>query len=301
MTVTALLSAAARAAHPLVDRPPFIDVDPLAERLVAAADRAPLDYQLARADHPVLRGARCEAVCRSRYALDALRAAAPAQCVVLGAGLDTTGYRGIPGATVFEVDRAESLRWKRQLLDRIGRTDPVRYVPADLTADDLGARLRSAGLRPDRPTFVQCLGVSVYLSSDAHRRLLGQVARLADTVEVISEAILPASLRTAAAGEYAAAVGTAAGSAGEPWQTTLAPEQLAALASAAGFDTVTVTDAGTALPAELWRRDDALAPLGLSVYLHARSGRVGGSEPERGGDAVGQVPLGGAAVDGDPR
>jgi methyltransferase (TIGR00027 family) len=302
MTATALLSAAARAAHPLVDRPPFIDIDPLAEPLVAAADRTPLDHQLAHADHPVLRGARCEAVCRSRYALDTLRATASAQCVVLGAGLDTTAYRGIPGMTVFEVDRAESLRWKRQLLDRCGGMAPVRYVPADLAADEIGGRLRSAGLRSDRPTFVQCLGVSMYLTLDAYRRLLGQVARLADTVELVCDAILPASRRTAAARAYAAAVGAAAGAAGEPWETTLAPEQLAELAATAGFGAVATADAATALPAALWRRDDALAPLGLSVYLHARTGRRSGrSEPERRGDPVREALLGDAAVDGDSR
>lgn len=61
-SMTALMSAAARAAHLLVDDAPHLWDDPVALALCRALRPSPLDYQLARPAAAVLASARPSAV-----------------------------------------------------------------------------------------------------------------------------------------------------------------------------------------------------------------------------------------------
>src|SRR4051794_34915367 len=100
---TALLACAARAAHLIVDEPPYVFSDPLAAPLLGERADELLAYHRDHGSHPVLAGARAQVVCRSRVAEDALRDSGHTQYVLLGAGLDTFAYR-TGGLRVFEVD-----------------------------------------------------------------------------------------------------------------------------------------------------------------------------------------------------
>ncbi|WP_051094581.1 class I SAM-dependent methyltransferase [Streptomyces sp. ATexAB-D23] len=81
-------------------------------------------------------------------------AAGTRQAVILGAGLDSRAYRLArpPGCTVFEIDRAEVLAFKRTVLDALGAVPPVQRHA--LAADMRHAwieRLIAAGFDPGAP------------------------------------------------------------------------------------------------------------------------------------------------------
>jgi methyltransferase (TIGR00027 family) len=119
-------------------------------------------------------GPRASAIVRTRLIDDLLRealAAGARQVLLLGAGYDTRPYR-IPATIVtrtFEVDHPATQAAKQRLLRAQvspARLEHVRFVPADLVDDDLGATLREAGVRAV-PTVVVWEGVTNYLTAEA--------------------------------------------------------------------------------------------------------------------------------------
>jgi O-methyltransferase involved in polyketide biosynthesis len=99
-SLTALMAAAARAAHLIVDGEPPIFADTLAAPLLGDRAEELISYHRLHGTHPVLSGARVQVTCRSRYTEDGLRQAIArgvTQYVDLGAGLDTFAYRDDQG------------------------------------------------------------------------------------------------------------------------------------------------------------------------------------------------------------
>ncbi|MFF2814549.1 class I SAM-dependent methyltransferase [Kitasatospora cineracea] len=277
---TALMSAAARAAHLLVDREPVILADTLAEPLLGEHAEELLTYHRSFGAHPVLAGARTTALTRSRFAEDrlaALTARGTDQYVLLGAGLDTFAYRSAPAGRVrvFEVDHPAVQRWKRDLLAAAGIAVPpgTAFVPVDLERDggagELVAALVAAGFDPGRPALVAWLGVTMYLGAEAIGAALAAVGGLAPGSELVAEYLLPPGRRDEAGQAYAEQVASAAAEGGEPWRTFLDVEEMDALLTAAGLRPLAHLRQHESVPAELWQRTDALRPFGLSVLAHA--------------------------------
>ena len=99
--------------------------------------------------------------------------------VILGAGLDTRGYRlarrtDIP---VYEVDLPVNIERKRAVVRRALGKQPasLRLVPMDFERDNLAAVLAEHGYRTDYRTFFIWEGVTQYLTADAVRATLGQL------------------------------------------------------------------------------------------------------------------------------
>ena len=210
---TALGAAVIRALH-LEFGDPILFADPYAGALVPEADRdrvlahmleliPPGDRRaaLAMADPGdraafILRGLPFTAtsLVTYRYAEDRLEAALQhgiSQCVILGAGLDSTALRLAetwPGVRVFEVDHPATQALKKNLVRRLGPNPAggATFVPVDFEVDDLGDSLLAAGLDPARPVFVSWLNVTVYLSQDAVSKTLAAVGALsAPTSELL--------------------------------------------------------------------------------------------------------------------
>ncbi len=101
------------------------------------------------------------------------------QVVILAAGLDGRGYRlsWPAGARVFELERAEVLDFKRQVVERAKLPPAVEVVPV---AGDIGQDwpqlLRAAGFAAERPTVWLLEGILNYLDADAGDRLVAQVS-----------------------------------------------------------------------------------------------------------------------------
>ncbi len=272
---TAFTAAAARAAHLLVDAGPVIFSDTLAATLLGDRSEELLAYHHVHGTHPVLAGARAQAVCRSRFTEDRLLHGNSGidQYVILGAGLDSFAYRSAPGRfRVFEVDQAATQAVKRELLEHAGVAVPasVTFVPVDFEADPLRERLVQSGLDPVRPVFVSWLGVTMYLTREAILATLTDLGGFAPRSEIVTDHLLPAELRDAAGNGYAEAVAPVAAEQGEPWRTFLSPAAMADLLREAGFEVVEQAGQRESVPPELWNRTDALRPAALSAVTHAR-------------------------------
>jgi methyltransferase (TIGR00027 family) len=270
---TALTAAAARAAHPVVDQPPFIFVDPLAATLLGEDADEFIDYHRKHGGHPVLVGARTQVTCRSRYTEDRLAASRPAQYVVLGAGLDSFAYRSPLAGRLrtFEVDHPATQEWKRErLAGRIPVPDSLTYVPLDLETDTLAEGLRRNGFDPTRPALVSWLGVTMYLTRAAIAQTLATIGELAPGTEVVLDYMLPEPLRDEAGQDYVDAVAPIAAERGEPWRSFLAPEDLDALLATARLDRVEHVGQHDLIEAAWPDRTDALRPARLTQLVRAR-------------------------------
>ena len=100
------------------------------------------------------------------------------QLVLLGAGYDSTALRHELPIRVFELDAPTTQRAKRDVIERRGlrlRT-PVVWCPCDLELDSPAEVLGQAGFDPGGRTLTVWLGVSYYLTREAFRAGLHDVA-----------------------------------------------------------------------------------------------------------------------------
>ena|SRR5689334_1600977 len=274
-STTALTAAAARAAHLIVDDEPRIFADLLAARLLGDRADELISYHTLHGTHPILAGARTQVACRSRYTQDALSRAAVGgvtQYVILGAGLDSFAYRGglATRLRVFEVDHPASQEAKRAALAaaRIPVPGNVTLVPADLAADSLSGRLAGAGFDASVSAVFGWLGVTMYLTADAIAETMSAVARCAPGSELIADYLLPEEARDEAGALYGRQVGQFSAERGEPWRSSFTPEQIADLARRCGLGAARSISQRDTIPADLWRRTDALRPAALTALFH---------------------------------
>lgn len=185
---TALLVAAARAIE--THRPDSLARDVFAEHFVLGApaskgwpvhprevpdgDRNPLWGRFAR-----YFGLRTRVL--DDFLLRSVHAGNARQVVLLGAGLDSRAYRLAwpPGCVVFEIDRAEVLAFKHQVLGGLSATPRAARVPVpmDLRADWADV-LPGTGFDPAAPSVWLVEGLLFYLPPAAETYLIDTVDRL---------------------------------------------------------------------------------------------------------------------------
>ncbi|WP_044559097.1 SAM-dependent methyltransferase [Azospirillum sp. B4] len=271
---TALVVAALRAAHQVMDTP-VLFADPVALPILGPGAEERIRADEARLRAPPACFLRASLVARSRFAEDKLATAVAGgvdQYVVLGAGLDTFAYRNPhPGLRVIEVDHPATQAWKRDMLARAEITPPngVAYAPVDFERDTLADGLTGAGFDWNRPAFVAWLGVTVYLTRDAILDTLRRVAGLALGSGIVFDYSLPPD--TLGEGQRAAFQGMAdrAAAEGEPWRTFFTPDALATDLRGLGFDPVEDVGSVELNPRYFAGRADGLALGGISRLVHA--------------------------------
>jgi methyltransferase (TIGR00027 family) len=233
---TAQRVALHRAAHQLLDHPPVLD-DPLALAIlgadVAAALRA--DPQHFETGHlaPYLRAFMAV---RARFAEDQLahfRAAGVTQYVVLGAGLDTSAYRdprpSLP-LRIWEVDHPATQAWKQQRLREAGIavSERLTFVPIDFEHQTLPETLAAAGFDPSAGALFSWLGVTPYLTRSAILSTLAYVAAATHAGGgVVFDYALAPQLLTPRQRAVFDDLADRVRAAGEPWQSSFEPAQLA--------------------------------------------------------------------------
>ncbi|HUN62869.1 MAG TPA: class I SAM-dependent methyltransferase [Candidatus Sulfotelmatobacter sp.] len=237
---TALRVALRRAAHQLLDSPKVLD-DPLAVAIVGEAVTE-IDHERARHQSAEATRFRAFMVARSRYAEDQLAesiARGATQYVVLGAGLDTSAYRGIAlsNVNVFEVDHPNTQVWKKERLAAASIAVPasVRYVSVDFEQQELAHELQATGFRLDQKTFISWLGVVPYLTKEAAAHTFGLIGKLpAGTGVVFDYAVSRSSLGFL---ERLAldALSRRVARAGEPFHLFFAPDELEGFLVGLGF------------------------------------------------------------------
>jgi len=262
---TALGVAGLRAAHQIIDGEPKILDDPVALKLF---DAEAVGRMKASAEKLHARGAsalRAHVVLRSRYAEDRLREAVMRgvrQYVLLGAGYDTFAYRQPEWAKdlrVYEVDQPASQHAKRERLSVAGVSTPnnLEFVPVDFEKETVRDGLTRSTFDTTAPAFFSWLGVTMYLTLDAVTTVLGFVASLPPSTEIVFTFAQPVRWF-----ENPSLIALAAAAAGEPWITRLAPEEVVAMVERAGFSAI-----------EFLTRDEAM--------IRYFNGRRDGLEPPR--------------------
>jgi methyltransferase (TIGR00027 family) len=100
------------------------------------------------------------------------------QVVLLGAGLDSRGFRldGLGDCQLFELDHPDTQAFKRtQAASLSPRAKSIAFVPVDFDRDDLGQTLAAAGHRADEPSAWICEGVIAYLKPAVTANVLREV------------------------------------------------------------------------------------------------------------------------------
>jgi methyltransferase (TIGR00027 family) len=198
---TALVTSLMRAAHSRRDPSPLLD-DSWGDRLVSKSERDRFrERVLSRMDPDARAIALREpdslldnfflanisypgVVIRSRYAEDALKAAAKRgirQYVLIGAGFDSFVLRRpafSEGLEIFEIDHPATQALKIKRISECGVALPpsVHFIAADLANETLAAALARSSFRSSEPAFFSWLGVTVYLTREANIATLRAVA-----------------------------------------------------------------------------------------------------------------------------
>lgn len=263
---TAVRVALWRALHLELDAPPHVIEDEIGLRLAA-----PDEGWRRRPDMDPLgtRPFRASIVARARFVEDLVAEEAGRgvdQYVLLGAGLDTFAQRRPELASrlhVFEVDRPDPQRWKRERLIELGFGIPdwLHLVSVDFEAGaSWRERLAAEGFAASRPAVVASTGVSMYLTREANEETLRQVAQLAPGSTLAMTFLLPLELTGADAKEGLERSAKGARASGTPFLSFFEPGELMRLAREAGFREVHHVSA-TALGERYFaERTDGLRP-----------------------------------------
>jgi methyltransferase (TIGR00027 family) len=169
-----------------------LSILPAGQRAVVQAMRLPFLRRLAvSAGERAVAGSWALIACRKRFIDDKLDEALVDidAVVILGAGMDTRGYRlahrsDIP---VFEVDLPVNIARKKAAVQRAIGAVPtsVHLVALDFERDDLIGTLTGNGYRTDARTFFIWEGVTQYITEDAVRATLGALQAAASGSRLI--------------------------------------------------------------------------------------------------------------------
>jgi methyltransferase (TIGR00027 family) len=271
---TAIEAAACRAAHQISENG-SIFLDPFArailgEKLCEVADKNAAD--------PLYRALRLFIAARSRFAEDAISAAAARgvrQLVVLGAGLDTFGLRNphaSVGLRVFEVDHPATQAWKRERLAQAGLhvRPSVTFVGVDFTTQSLGDCLGIGGFDAAAPAFFTWLGVVPYLTRSAIDPVLRFIAEIPES-EVVFDYTEPLENYPAERRARIAALSERVAARGEPWLSYFDAAKIAGLLQTLGFTELEDIDPATMAVRYLGTpKEQAVAGAGLHVIRARR-------------------------------
>jgi methyltransferase (TIGR00027 family) len=238
---TALRVALRRAAHQILDSPKVLD-DPLALRIIG---NTASEIQADPASHQTrfAKSFRAFMVARSRHAEDQLAeslAHGVTQYLILGAGLDTSAYRGAAlnsGVRVFEVDHPNTQQWKIKCLGAAAIPVPasVKFVSVDFERQDLAAELFTAGFRTDQATFVSWLGVVPYLTKEAAAHTFGFLGKFPQGSGVVFDYSVPRTSLGLIERLALDALSRRVARAGEPFRLFFTPEELDRFLKGLGF------------------------------------------------------------------
>lgn len=258
-SITALISAFARAYHAKYDTPKIFD-DFLAHEMLTEEEFTSIRRNLADAIKlfDPERAASCPdqesalafvmraqstpiTISRARYTEDSLEAAitqGAQQYVILGAGMDTFAFRRREMVKVLEVDHPATQALKRHRLAQLGWELPeqLHLVPVDFTKESLAKALQNPAYDQRAVSFFSWLGVTYYLTRDV---VFDTLRSIADIAPAGSSIIFDYLDTDAFVPERAAArvqrMQAAVRMAGEPMKTGFDPSTLAADLASVGL------------------------------------------------------------------
>ena len=271
---TAVRTALWRAMHVQVDALPHIIEDEIGVKLVAPADGW---QQRPDMSPDFTRRLRASMVARARFIEDLVveqRKQGIDQYIILGAGLDTFAQRRRDIAAtlqVFEIDQPDTQTWKRQRLMELGFGVPewLHFVSVDFEASSWWDQLIMAGFDAGKPAVVACTGVTLYLTKSAIDATLQQFATLASGSKLAMTFYLPMELLDELDKPLQQIAENGARAAGTPFVSFFTPEEMLALARAAGFKAVEIISSADLSKRYFTGRADNLVPATGEDFLLA--------------------------------
>ncbi|HXE14322.1 MAG TPA: SAM-dependent methyltransferase [Bryobacteraceae bacterium] len=246
-----------RAAHQILDQP-LVFRDPLAERIILDPTSPAISADVNSSGSRAL---RAFVAARSRYAEDQAAAffrRGVTQYVVLGAGLDTFGYRNPyePALKVFEVDHPNTQAWKRERLRAaaIALPDSLTFVPVNFEDERLDTALRNTPeFDVTRPSFFSLLGVTPYLTKEAWVTTLQIAAGMPAGSGIAFDYAVPASSLNPWEQVALEMLSARVARIGEPFRLFLDPREVSQLLGELGF--IDIEDLGQPEINALYFRD----------------------------------------------
>jgi methyltransferase (TIGR00027 family) len=278
---TAVLPAVLRAAHLVLDGTPKIFSDSIATSLLEEWSTSQILERQAVLQSPVMRHLRSMLVVRSRLAEDELHKAVDAgasQYVLLGAGLDTFGFRLPPWARslrIVEVDHPASQEFKRDRVNRaaLAISANLDYCAIDFEATTLEEGLRRSPFDPTVPTYFSWLGVIPYLTHPSIEATLGFVSALPAPATIGFTFVVPDASLTGIDLEASELSAKGAGARGEPWLTRVELAALKPWLTDLGFDRVEHITPQVCGERFYRGRTDGLSPPVVEQFATAHRGR----------------------------
>lgn len=179
---TALRTALWRALHVMTDEQPYIIDDPIGYQLIK-----PENGWEERPDMKYTKKLRASIVARARLIEDMAKeqiATGVHQYILLGAGLDSFAQRNAElnsQVDIYEIDEPDTLNWKESKLIDNGYyiSDHLHFIPVNFETSSWWDALMSKGFDINRPAFVSCTGVTLYLTKAAIAETLKKMTLLA--------------------------------------------------------------------------------------------------------------------------
>jgi methyltransferase (TIGR00027 family) len=230
-----------RAMHAQIDAPPHVLEDEIGLELIGDDEHW---RHRADMDPFATRGFRASIVARARFVEDLLEEQIDkgvSQYVILGAGLDTFAERRADLASrlhIFEVDEPGPQAWKQRRLAELGYdvSERLSFAPVDFEAENtLTEQLAPLGFQRDASSVVSSTGVAIYLTKDATRATLIDLADLAPGSTLAMTFLLLPELLDEADRPVLAATESGAKSSGTPFLSYYAPAEIISMALDAGF------------------------------------------------------------------
>ncbi|MBK7056168.1 MAG: class I SAM-dependent methyltransferase [Leptospiraceae bacterium] len=237
---TAVRVALWRALHVQIDPKPHILTDEVGEKLVAEENwksRQDMNPDFSK-------GMRASIVGRARFIEDIVEEEAKkgvTQYVILGAGLDTFAQRRADLAGklhIFEVDQPGPQAWKKKRLTEIGYSipDSLHFVPVDFeSGQSWWEQLLTSSFDLTKPAVVVSTGVSMYLTKEANRSTLEQLAKLVSGSTFAMTFMLALDLLSPEERGVMEFVMKKTQDAGTPFLSLFSPPEILSLAKEAGF------------------------------------------------------------------
>lgn len=270
-----MMAATARGLHRLEVAPPWILDDQLALVLVGPAwpdVRAELVDALSE---PLLRTTGTMTVVRARYTEDRLAGGGFEQYVLLGAGLDSFGWRRpdalAAGLRLFEVDHPASQAWKLGRVAELGlpSSDRHLFVPVDFEAETVADGLDRVGFDWSQRTLFSWLGVVPYLTVDAIEATLRSLAKSAPGSQIVVSYLIAEPFMEDTGRAMLDRFGRLAAGVGEPFHTAFTPEEAEACVRRCGLEVVDHPTRDDVEARYFAGRSDGLTPITFEQLLTA--------------------------------
>jgi methyltransferase (TIGR00027 family) len=172
---------------------------------------------------------------------------------------------------VYEIDEPPTQSWKKQRLEKIGYDIPkwLQFVPVDFEKTSWWDELLKSGFDEHKPAFVSCTGVSLYLTKEAIKSTLSQIAQLAKGSRLSMTFYLPLHLMDKEDQPLQEIAMKGTGESKTPMISFFSREEIAQLAINAGFKEFKTISTQEMTPLYFAGRTDGLVPASGEIFLVA--------------------------------